>query len=88
MHFGDDLVDIDLLEIVFSRLELDWQKYVDIDQRYFRPAEVDLLLGDPSKAKRVLNWQATTNLEQLAELMVDHDLDLAQRELHNATFAT
>jgi GDPmannose 4,6-dehydratase len=78
----------EFLELVFGQLDLDWQKYVEIDQRYFRPAEVDLLLGDPSKAKRVLKWEAKTTLEQLAELMVSHDLDLAQRELHNASFAT
>jgi GDPmannose 4,6-dehydratase len=78
----------EFLELVFGQLDLDWQKYVEIDQRYFRPAEVDLLLGDPSKARRVLKWEAKTTLEQLAELMVSHDLDLAQRELHNASFAT
>jgi GDPmannose 4,6-dehydratase len=78
----------EFLEIVFGQLDLDWKEYVDIDQRYFRPAEVDLLLGDPSKAKKMLKWEAKTTLEQLAELMVAHDLDLAQRELHNASFTT
>jgi GDPmannose 4,6-dehydratase len=78
----------EFLEIVFGQLDLDWKDYVDIDQRYFRPSEVDLLLGDPSKAKKILNWEAKTTLEQLAELMVAHDLDLAQRELHNASFTT
>jgi GDPmannose 4,6-dehydratase len=78
----------EFLDIVFGQLDLDWQKHVEIDQRYLRPAEVDLLLGDPSKAKQVLKWEAKTTLEQLAELMVSHDLDLAQRELHNASFAT
>ncbi|MFM8402893.1 MAG: GDP-mannose 4,6-dehydratase, partial [Pirellula sp.] len=50
----------EFLELVFSKLDLDWQKYVEIDPRYFRPAEVDLLLGDPSKANRLLGWRSKT----------------------------
>jgi GDPmannose 4,6-dehydratase len=65
---------------------LDWQKYVEIDPRYLRPAEVDLLLGDPSKANRVLGWSSKTSVEQLASIMVDHDLELAKREEHNQSF--
>ncbi|MFN9852243.1 MAG: GDP-mannose 4,6-dehydratase, partial [Planctomycetota bacterium] len=77
----------DFLNLVFGELELDWQKYVEIDPRYFRPAEVDLLLGDPSKAKEKLGWAPRTDLGELARLMVQHDLELAQRELHGNSFA-
>jgi GDPmannose 4,6-dehydratase len=59
---------------------LDWRKHVEIDPRYFRPTEVNLLLGDYSKAKRDLNWSPKTSCQQLAELMVDADLKLAERE--------
>lgn len=76
----------DFLKLVFGRLELNWEDYVEIDPRYFRPAEVELLLGDPSKAKEKLGWTAATDLEQLANIMTDHDLDLAQREAHQKTY--
>ncbi|WP_164102803.1 GDP-mannose 4,6-dehydratase [Candidatus Laterigemmans baculatus] len=75
------------LDLVFGQLDLDWNDYVKIDPRYFRPAEVELLLGDASKAKEKLGWEATTDLRQLAKIMVDHDLDLAQREKHNKAYA-
>ena len=67
-------------DIVFSMLQLDPKHYIEIDPRYFRPAEVDLLLGDCSKAKEKLGWTASTSLEELAKLMVDHDLNLAREE--------
>jgi GDPmannose 4,6-dehydratase len=76
----------DFLALVFGYLELNWEDYVEIDPRYFRPAEVDLLLGDCGKAKEKLGWTATTDLNQLAKIMVDHDLDLAQREAHAQSF--
>ena len=66
--------------LVFAQLELDPSKYIEIDPRYFRPAEVDLLLGDCSKASEKLGWTATTSLAELAKLMVDHDLKLAREE--------
>ncbi len=68
------------LDYTFEYLEMDWTKYVEIDPRYFRPTEVNLLLGDPSKAKRELGWEPQTSCKELAELMVDHDLDLARNE--------
>jgi GDPmannose 4,6-dehydratase len=74
------------LDLVFGKLDLDWQQYVKIDPRYFRPAEVDLLLGDASKAREKLGWEPQTDLEQLAEIMVNHDLDLARREKHNQSY--
>jgi GDPmannose 4,6-dehydratase len=53
---------------------------IEIDPKYFRPTEVDLLLGDPTKAKRALNWEPKTSFEGLVEMMVDADLALAERE--------
>lgn len=70
----------DFLDLVFGHLQLDWQQYVEIDPRYFRPAEVDLLLGDPGKAERELGWKPETDLASLARIMVEHDLELAERE--------
>ena len=67
-------------DLVFAQLELDPKKYIEIDPRYFRPAEVDLLLGDCTKATEKLGWTAKTSLAQLAKLMVDHDLELAKQE--------
>ena len=76
----------DFLDLVFGQLDLDWNEYVEIDPRYFRPAEVDLLLGDASKAKEKLGWTPKTDLQELARIMVEHDLNLAKRELHNSGF--
>ncbi|MDX2118640.1 MAG: GDP-mannose 4,6-dehydratase [Planctomycetota bacterium] len=67
-------------ELSFSHVGLDYKDYVEFDQRYLRPAEVDLLLGDPTKAKRKLGWEPQTTVEQLAGMMVDHDLEMAKRE--------
>ena len=77
----------EFLDMVFGHLELDWQEFVEIDRRYFRPAEVDLLLGDASKAKQKLGWTPATDVRELARIMVEHDMDLAQRELHSSSFA-
>ena len=70
----------EFLEKTFSYLDLDWEKYVEIDPRYFRPAEVDLLLGDPSKVRQKLGWEPKVSFEQLVKLMTDYDLELAQQE--------
>jgi len=67
-------------DLVFEQLELNPADYIEIDPRYFRPAEVNLLLGDCTRAKEKLGWTATTTLEELAALMVEHDLELARRE--------
>jgi len=67
-------------DIVFTLLDLDLGDHVEIDSRYFRPAEVNRLIGDPSKAWEVLGWKSSTSLGELAKLMVDHDLELAERE--------
>jgi GDPmannose 4,6-dehydratase len=65
----------DLVDIAFSRAGLDWKKYVHIDEALIRPAEVDHLLGDASKARRELGWSPTVNFEQLIAMMVDADLE-------------
>ncbi|MCU0772166.1 MAG: GDP-mannose 4,6-dehydratase [Verrucomicrobia bacterium] len=69
----------EFLEVAFAHVGLDWRKYVEIDPRYYRPAEVDLLIGDYSKAKRKLGWEPKTRFEDLARLMVDADVDLLRR---------
>ena len=68
-------------EEAFAHAGLDWSKYVEIDERYYRPAEVDLLIGDPSKAKRVLGWEAKTRFKELVKLMVDADLKTLEDQL-------
>jgi GDPmannose 4,6-dehydratase len=70
----------EFLEIAFSHLDLDWQDYVSISDRYFRPNEVKHLLGDPKKAKTELNWNIKTSFEDLVELMVESDIELAKKE--------
>ena len=78
---GESITIRDFLGLTFGMLDLDWQQYVEIDPRYFRPAEVDHLEGDPAKARRVLGWEPTTDIRTLAALMIDADLRLAQKEL-------
>src|SRR6266540_5911960 len=63
----------EFVELAFDRVGLDWEPHVEIDPRYFRPAEVDTLLGDPSKAREKLGWSATTSFDDLVALMVDAD---------------
>ncbi len=67
-------------EIAFAHVGLDWQQYVVQDQRFMRPAEVDLLVSDPSKAKRVLGWEPRVKFPELVKMMVDSDLELVQQE--------
>ena len=70
----------EFLEKVFSLLELDWRTHVEIDPRYFRPTEVDVLQGDASKAREGLGWKPTVAFDQLVEIMVQQDLQLAREE--------
>jgi GDPmannose 4,6-dehydratase len=70
----------EFLDEVFSHLNLDWKKYVAVDPRYFRPAEVDLLLGDASKAQRELNWKPRVTFKELARMMTDADWNIAREE--------
>ena len=68
------------LDLVFERVGLDWKEYVGIDPRYFRPAEVDHLEGDASKARKCLGWVPETDVRTLVAMMVDGDMKLAERE--------
>ncbi|RUL88152.1 GDP-mannose 4,6-dehydratase [Tautonia sociabilis] len=70
----------EFLEKTFSMLDLDYNDFVEFDEKYMRPSEVDVLLGDPSKAKRKLGWEPEVNLDGLVKMMVEHDLELARRE--------
>ncbi len=70
----------EFLDEVFGHLDLDWQDYVRIDPRYFRPTEVDLLLGDATKARRTLGWEPKVSFRELAIMMTEADLELARRE--------
>ncbi|MFN0131399.1 MAG: GDP-mannose 4,6-dehydratase [Phycisphaerales bacterium] len=67
-------------ELAFKHAQLDFKEFVEFDPRYLRPAEVDLLLGDPTKAKRQLGWNPKTSVEHLAAMMVDADVERARRE--------
>jgi GDPmannose 4,6-dehydratase len=70
----------DFLEESFGRSGLDWRKHVEMDPRYMRPAEVDYLLGDSSKARRILGWKPKVSFQGLVGMMVDHDLEQARQE--------
>jgi GDPmannose 4,6-dehydratase len=70
----------ELVEIAFSRLDLDYNEYVILDKQFMRPAEVDLLIGDSSKAKEKLGWEPTVGFRQLIEMMVDSDIKLIKEE--------
>ena len=64
----------ELVEVAFAHVGLDWHKYVGVDQRFIRPAEVDLLIGDPAKAKANLGWEPSVDFKGLVHMMVDADL--------------
>jgi GDPmannose 4,6-dehydratase len=72
----------EFLREAFDYAKLDWKKYVVIDKRYFRPTEVDLLLGDSSKARRVLKWKPKVNFKQLVRMMVDSDMQLVRQAMY------
>jgi GDPmannose 4,6-dehydratase len=76
-------------EKVFAKLDLDYQKHVATDPRYFRPTEVDVLLGDAAKARKALGWKPKVSFDQLIAMMVEADLEIAEKErtLVNAGFA-
>ena len=65
----------EFLDEAFGLVGLDWKKYVEIDARYYRPAEVDLLLGDPTKAKEKLGWKPKTTFKELVKIMLEYDLN-------------
>ncbi len=64
-----------LVALAFEHVDLEWEQYIKIDERYVRPAEVDTLQANPAKAKRLLDWEPQTSFEQLTKLMVDADLE-------------
>jgi GDPmannose 4,6-dehydratase len=70
----------EFVELAFSAADLDWHEYVEIDPKYFRPTEVDYLLGDPSKVRTALKWEPQTSFKQLVHMMVTADLRLAEEE--------
>jgi GDPmannose 4,6-dehydratase len=70
----------EFLDVAFQHAGLDWKKHVETDPRYYRPTEVDLLIGDYSKAKRQLGWNPKTTFVELAKLMVDADVELLRRQ--------
>ncbi len=70
----------EFVQETFAQLDLDWEKYVDYDDRYERPAEVDLLIGDPAKAKKQLGWEPKVKFKELVKIMTEADLKLAQDE--------
>lgn len=72
----------ELVTEAFMHVGLDWQQYLEVDPRYFRPAEVDLLIGDPSKAKKKLGWEPKTTFRDLVRLMVDADLAELKKQHH------
>lgn len=78
----------DFLSMTFEYLDMDWREHVVIDPRFYRPAEVDFLQGDASKARKVLHWEPCTDIKSLVALMVKSDLVLAQREAAGASHPT
>ncbi len=70
----------DFAKLAFEEVNLNWEDYVETSEKYFRPNEVEHLLGDPSKAKDKLNWSPKTSFTELVKMMVNHDLELAKRE--------
>ncbi len=72
----------EFLEVAFKYAKLDWKKFVAIDKRYFRPTEVDLLLGDATKAKKKLKWTPKVGFKELVHMMVDADMNLVEKEVY------
>lgn len=69
----------EFVELAFSFVDLDWKEYVVVDERFYRPVDVPLLQGDPSKAARVLGWRPEVSFEELVKMMVEHDLQRLQK---------
>ncbi len=83
---GETYAVSEFLEIAFSHLGLDYRDFVEFDTRYTRPSEVDVLLGDPSKACKVLGWKPEVDFQGLVKMMIEHDLELAKREKYAQGF--
>ena len=78
----------EFLELTFGMLDLDYNDFVEFDPRYTRPSEVDVLLGDPAKARDVLGWKPEVDFPTLVKMMVEHDLELARREKYALGYQT
>ena len=74
----------ELLDVAFEHVGLDWKKHVELDKRYLRPAEVDVLQGDATKAREKLGWKPKVGFKELIQMMVDADLELVKTELHGS----
>jgi len=74
----------EFLDIAFGALDLDWQKHVEIDPRYYRPAEVDLLLGDATKAREKLGWRPRVGFKELVKMMVEADVEQVKTHIYGA----
>ncbi|HMS46095.1 MAG: GDP-mannose 4,6-dehydratase [Candidatus Microthrix subdominans] len=78
---GDTHSVREFCQVAFDRVGLNWENHVTVDEKFFRPAEVDLLVGDPAKARKVLDWTPKTDFEQLVHMMVDADMALLSGKL-------
>jgi GDPmannose 4,6-dehydratase len=74
----------EFLQHAFAHADLDWKQYVKHDDRYERPAEVDLLIGDPAKAKRQLDWEPKVRFQDIVKIMVDADLEQVRRDIEGS----
>ncbi len=72
----------EFLEEAFGLVDLEWQEYVKVDEKYFRPLEVPALIGDPAKARKILNWESKVKFKELVKIMVEADLENEKRKLH------
>jgi GDPmannose 4,6-dehydratase len=72
---GEQATVRDFAQVAFEHVGLNYKDYVEVDKRYVRPTEVDALVGDPSKAEKILGWKAKTHWKELAKLMVDADIE-------------
>ncbi len=70
----------EFLDEAFGYLDMDWKEFIEIDPRYYRPSEVDVLVGDPSKAKKALGWEPRVSFKELVKMMVEEDMKLAEEE--------
>ena len=77
---GTDRTIREFCRVAFACADLDWEQYVTVDERFLRPAEVEILRGDPSKARRVLGWEPKVPFEEMVRLMVERDLELVSRD--------
>ncbi|MHC5537466.1 GDP-mannose 4,6-dehydratase, partial [Singulisphaera rosea] len=78
----------EFLEVAFAHLDLDYRDFVEFDTKYTRPSEVDVLLGDASKAEKVLGWKPEVSFSDLVRMMIEHDHELARREKFVQGFST